>query len=99
MIFDGTWEVKIATPIGKQAVVLEIFSQDGVIRGTAKQGNETVNLINPVEEGNHLIWTQNVTKPLKLSLKFDVTVEGDVMTGTAKAGKLPTSHLTGNRVG
>jgi hypothetical protein len=35
---------------------------------------------------------------MKLRLKFEVTVEGDQMSGTAKAGMLPTSKVTGERV-
>jgi hypothetical protein len=98
MIFDGTWNITIATPIGKQSVVLEISSHDGDVRGTARQGEEVVPFIDPVVDGDRLTWTQNVTRPMRLSLKFDVTVDGATMTGTAKAGFLPTSKLTGARI-
>lgn len=98
MIFDGTWNVIIATPIGKQSVVLEISTHEGNVRGVARQGEQVVQLVDPVVDGDRLTWTQNVTKPLRLSLKFDVTVKGATMTGTAKAGPLPTSKLTGERV-
>jgi hypothetical protein len=98
MIFDGTWNITIATPIGKQSVVLDISTKDGNLRGTARQGEEVVPFIDPVADGNRLTWTQHVTRPMRLSLTFDVTVEGATMTGTAKAGFLPTSKLTGARV-
>lgn len=98
MIFDGTWNIVIATPIGKQSVVLDISTRDGTVQGTARQGEEVVPLLDPVIDGQRLCWTQNVTRPLRLSLRFDVTVEGSTMTGTAKAGILPTSKLTGQRV-
>jgi hypothetical protein len=97
-MFDGTWNVTIATPIGKQSVVLELTSRDGTLRGTARQGDEVVELVDPVVDGNRLRWTQRVTRPLRLTLAFDVTVEGASMIGTAKAGFLPTSKLTGVRV-
>lgn len=35
---------------------------------------------------------------LRLTLKFEVMVDGDLMTGTAKAGVLPSSRLTGHRI-
>lgn len=98
MSFDGTWNITIATPIGKQSVVLEISTQDGNVRGTARQGEEVVPFLDPVVDGSRLTWTQNVTRPMRLSLKFDVTVDGATMTGTARAGFLPTSKLTGARV-
>ncbi len=98
MIFDGTWNITIATPIGKQSVVLEISTRDGDVRGTATQGAEVVPFIDPAVNGDRLTWTQSVTRPMRLSVKFDVTVNGATMTGTAKAGFLPTSKLTGARM-
>ena len=98
MNVGGTWRVVVATPIGKQHVILEITTRDGRVEGTATQGQDVVPFIDPVVEGDRLKWTQNVTKPLRLTLKFDVSVTGDTMSGTAKAGPLPTSRLTGERI-
>jgi hypothetical protein len=36
---------------------------------------------------------------MKLTLKFDVSVDGDVMVGTSKAGFMPSSKLDGSRAG
>ena len=44
ILFDGTWNVIIATPIGRQHVVLEISTRDGTVRGTATRGSEVVPL-------------------------------------------------------
>lgn len=95
--FAGLWDVSLATPIGTMAVVLDISDQDGCIRGTAANADETVDFIDPIAEGNRLTWTQNVTTPMKLTLKFDVTVDGDAMTGGARVGFMPASTLTGTR--
>ena len=97
VLFDGTWNIIVATPIGRQHVVLEVSTRDGTVRGTATRGSEVVPFIAPVLAGNRLTWTQHVTKPLRLSLTFDVTVEGSTMVGTAKAGILPSSRVTGLR--
>ena len=95
--FAGLWDVTLATPIGKMAVVLDISEESGSIRGTASTADETVDFIDPVAEGAQLTWTQNVTTPMKLTLKFDVTVDGDSMTGGARVGFMPASTLTGTR--
>ena len=42
MSFDGRWQVSIATPIGKQSVIFEITTQDGAVKGIAKQKDEIV---------------------------------------------------------
>ena len=97
-IFDGTWNTEIYTPIGKLSVILNILTKNGHLQGTAKQGDEVVEFIDPVVDGNHLSWSQRVTKPMRLNLKFEVTVNGNIMTGTAKAGVLPASKIIGNRI-
>ncbi|WP_020668151.1 hypothetical protein [Amycolatopsis nigrescens] len=98
MTVDGTWNLTIATPIGRHDVVLELSTKDGVLQGSAENGPERVVLNNPVLKGNRLTWSQVVTKPAKLTLKFDVTVDGDSMTGSSKAGLLPGSKVVGQRV-
>ncbi|OAS22063.1 DJ-1/PfpI family protein [Paenibacillus oryzisoli] len=97
-MIEGTWQMMIATPIGKMSVMLNISSKDGSIRGTATQGDEVDELLNPEWDGRQLTWTQKVRKPMRLNLKFEVTVQGDLMSGTAKAGMLPSSKVTGRRV-
>jgi hypothetical protein len=95
--FAGTWDVTIETPIGKMAVVFDINDDNGAISGAARSDAESVDLLDPVADGNRLIWTQNVTTPMKLTLKFEVEVDGDSMTGTSKAGIFPASKLYGSR--
>ncbi|HWD95568.1 MAG TPA: hypothetical protein VG246_04020 [Acidimicrobiales bacterium] len=95
--FAGSWDVTIDTPIGKMAVVFDITEEGGVIQGTARSDKESVVFLEPVADGNHLTWTQNVTTPMKITLKFAVDVDGDSMTGTSKAGFLPASKVYGSR--
>jgi hypothetical protein len=97
--FDGTWTVNIATPIGKQQVVFWICSRAGCLEGTATQGSETVPFLDAVADGPRLTWSQRVTKPLRLTIAFDVRVDGDSMSGVAKAGVFPASKLEGRRTG
>lgn len=97
-IFAGRWDITIDTPIGKIEAVFEISDSDGAITGVASTKSEIVAFQDALAEGNRLTWTQDVTTPMKLTLKFDVTVEGDEMTGTSKAGMFPASKLHGSRV-
>ena len=98
MTFDGRWRITIVTPIGKQEAILEISTVDGVVRGTARQGAETVAMLDPLICDDRLTWSQRITKPLRLLLHFDVTGDGERLRGTAKAGALPASTLTGERI-
>jgi hypothetical protein len=98
MSLTGTWNISISTPIGTQSVVLELTENDGVIEGIAKGNAESTPLINPVLDGNRLTWKQSITKPMRLNLTFEVIIDADTLTGTSKAGMLPTSKVTGRRV-
>lgn len=94
----GTWNISIATPIGTQSVVLELTEHNGIVEGIAKGHAETTPLINPVLDGHRLTWKQAITKPMRLNLTFDVTIDGNTLSGTSKAGMLPPSKVTGTRV-
>ena len=77
--------------------VFHITDVDGVLGGVATSDAETVDIVDAVAEGNRLTWTQMVTTPMKLTLKFDVTVEGDTMSGGYKAGIFPSSKVEATR--
>jgi hypothetical protein len=96
---EGTWNLVIATPIGKQRVVLVLSAQEGVLSGVARDERRDleVSLTDLTQDGNRLTWAQAVTKPMRLNLTFDVTIDGDQMTGKAAAGRLPASTVTGTR--
>ncbi len=98
MSLTGSWNISIATPIGTQSAILELTENEGVVEGIAKGNAETTPLINPVLDGNRLTWKQSITRPMRLNLTFDVTIDGDTLTGTSKAGMLPSSKVTGTRV-
>ena len=97
---DGTWNLVIDTPIGKQRAELRLSVVDGVLRGVAcdQRYGEQVELTGIVLDGDRLTWAQAITRPMRLRLAFDVTIAGDRMTGRAKAGRLPGSTVTGHRV-
>jgi hypothetical protein len=95
--FAGTWDVTIDTPIAKIAAVFEISEENGAVTGVARTKDEVVNFYDVTADGNQLNWFQDVTTPMKLKLKFAVTVDGDAMTGTSKAGIFPASKLQGTR--
>ncbi|MET3505267.1 DJ-1/PfpI family protein [Halalkalibacter oceani] len=94
---EGDWEATIATPIGKQHVLFSFTNKDGRLTGTATQGEETVRLEQLTFKGNEGTWSMNVTKPMRLSLKFRVVIDNNHLHGEAKAGLLPASRLTGRR--
>ncbi|TWV53923.1 hypothetical protein FRZ03_08130 [Streptomyces misionensis] len=94
---EGTWDLTIATPVGRIEAVTRFRYDDGVLTGTAQGAGQEVPLTHLVRDGDRLTWRQSVTKPLRLDLTFAVTLAGDTLTGTSRAGRLPASRVTGER--
>ncbi|MFF5722512.1 hypothetical protein [[Kitasatospora] papulosa] len=97
MPVEGVWDLSVSTPIGLIEAVIELRREDGLLRGAAHGAGEEVPLSDVRLDGDRLTWKQAVTTPLRLNLFFDVTVTGDTLTGTSRAGRLPASGLTGRR--
>ena len=99
MSVEGTWDLAIATPIGRIKAIVELRREGGQLTGTARGAGEEVPLtdITLDHDGSRLTWNQAITKPMRLNLAFAVTVDGDTLTGTSKAGRLPASKVTGQR--
>jgi hypothetical protein len=96
---EGIWDLIIDTPIGKQYAALDLSIEDGELRGVARDQRhaEEIVLTGLELDGNRLTWAQSITRPMRLNLGFDVTVDGDRMLGRAKAGRLPSSQVAGRR--
>ncbi|WP_371619887.1 hypothetical protein [Streptomyces sp. NBC_00454] len=97
MAVEGVWDLSVATPIGRIEAVVELSRRAGVLTGAASGAGEDVPLGDLALEGDRLTWKQAVTKPLRLNLAFAVVVDGDTLSGTSKAGRLPASKVTGRR--
>jgi hypothetical protein len=89
----GVWDVTIKTPIGSLAVVYE-FTETG---GTATHKDETVPLRDLAVTDGRATWSQSVTRPMRLNLDFDVSIDGDSLAGHSRAGRLPRTAVTGTR--
>jgi hypothetical protein len=77
--------------------MLAISTREGCLCGTARQGHEIVPFLDFKVNSAHLTWNQDVTRPMRLNVKFDVTLAGEAMTGTAKAGMFPAAKVSGER--
>ncbi|MBK1783735.1 hypothetical protein [Prauserella cavernicola] len=97
MSVEGLWDLSLSTPIGTLSAVLELRREHGVLTGTARCAGEEVALRDVALDGDRLTWTQSISRPLRLNLAFAVTVHGDTLSGTSKAGRLPASKVTGTR--
>ena len=94
---DGRWKMLLATAMGPQEMTARFETDGEVLRGE---------LISPVGamafegtvSGAALAWEMKVTKPVSLTLKYDLKVDGDRLTGKAKMGIFGTAKVTGERL-
>jgi hypothetical protein len=93
----GIWKATIISPMANSEVLFDLVETDGVITGTATAEGETVNLIDGAANGSELSWVLSITKPLKMSFKVNVTMDGDTWAGSAKAKIFPAAKVTAVR--
>ena len=98
MTMDGDWKLVLETPMGPQEAQLTVKATsdttfDGVMSGASGQ-QPFMGAI----EGDSLVWQTDITSPMPLTLEFNVTVDGEAMTGSVKLGMFGNAPVTGTRV-
>ena len=99
----GTWNLSMRTPIGTMQATMIFEDSDGVWTGTADADGTSPSIMlrdirtEITADGEHVTWSQSITKPMRLNLDFDVVVAGDQMTGHSRAGRLPRTTVSGTR--
>jgi hypothetical protein len=96
MSADGAWKTSVNSPMGVQEGELEITTSGDSFTGVMK-GRQGEQPISGKVDGDTLTWSASITSPFPMTLEFTVTVSGDAMTGSVKAGAFGSSPLTGAR--
>jgi hypothetical protein len=98
MSLTGIWNLSIATPLGEQKVELELVQDGDQISGVSRnelEGEQA--MLEPALNGKRLSWKSDITKPIKVTAKMELTFNGDSCTGTARAGVFPAAKIIGRR--
>jgi carbon-monoxide dehydrogenase large subunit len=97
VVIDGRWAMTMFPPVGAPQSMTGIFSTEGnVLKGKLESDQGDQEFEGSVD-GNKLLWTMKVTKPMPITLKYDVQVEGDKLAGKVKMGLFGTAKVTGER--
>ena len=96
-LIDGNWKMVLSTPMGPQEMQGHFESEGQSLTGylTSPEGQQG---FSGSVEGNKVKFDLKVVKPMKITLKYDFTVEGDKLTGKVKMGIFGTAKLTGERI-
>ena len=94
---DGAWKMVLATPMGPQDMVGRFTTEGSVLRGSLESPEGAMDFEGTVT-GNQLKWEMKVKKPMPITLKYDLVVDGDAISGKAKLGIFGTAKVTGQRM-
>jgi carbon-monoxide dehydrogenase large subunit len=95
-VIDGAWRMVLATPMGPQPMIGRFVTEGDVLKGRLESDQGSQEFQGTVS-GNRLKWDMKVSKPIPMTLKYDLTVEGDTLAGKAKLGMFGTAKVTGKR--
>ncbi|HEY5760001.1 MAG TPA: hypothetical protein VIU34_29470, partial [Steroidobacter sp.] len=96
VVIDGSWKMVLATPMGPQPMTGRFETQGKVLKGSLESDQGSQDFEGTVI-GNLLKWEMKVTKPMPLTLKYELLVDGDTISGKAKLGIFGTAKVTGRR--
>jgi carbon-monoxide dehydrogenase large subunit len=95
---DGKWIITLFPPIGGPQPNTGQFTTDGE-KMTGRMDSEQGSMeFEGTYIGSKLKWDVKVTKPVPVTLKFDLDVDGDKITGKVKMGLFGTAKVVGERV-
>jgi hypothetical protein len=96
MSADGNWKITIDTPMGAQTLTTAITTSGETFTAKATGPMGDLDFAGAVA-GDKLTWSAGITRPMPLTIDFDVTVSGDSMSGTAKLGNFGVAPVKGER--
>ena len=97
MTVDGTWNITLKTPMGEQSSTVELAADGTSLTGTQSGNGESGPIYDGKADGDSASWKVDITRPMKLTVSFKATVEGDSISGTARAGMFGSSSFSGAR--
>jgi hypothetical protein len=96
----GNWNLTVKTPMGEQKMQVALVEDGEILTGTVQDANQPAAPIKMGSiKGNQLSWKFDVKKPFPTTVTVALILDGNAMTGTAKAGIFPPARVSGTRVG
>ena len=94
---DGNWKFVLSTPLGPQAFTGRMSTDGNNLTGVFIMNMDEAHFTGTFK-GNHLVWDLKVTKPMKITLKYEAHIDGDKLLGKCKMGIFGTAKLVGERI-
>lgn len=94
---DGSWKVLLATKMGSQQLTLVIQTDGSDASGVIESPMGNMAFAGQIQ-GNSLAWDMKITKPIPMKARYEITIDGDRLSGFAKLGLLGKAKLSGERL-
>lgn len=97
MAIDGTWDLKLQTPMGERPVTVRLDSTDGALGGSmASTTGETPILPGGITDGTTATWSVMFSGAMgEMKLDFEGALDGDALSGTVQFGGFGTGTFEG----
>ena len=93
---DGQWDCVTKTPMGEQKSVLTVETSGDTFTGSNLGPAGPMDVLDGKIDGNTLTWKMKLKMP-PMTMEASAVVDGDTLTGSAKAGVFGTMQMTGTR--
>jgi hypothetical protein len=93
----GTWDVVVATPFGEQDLVIDLVADGADVSGVARHAAGTFPFEGGTLREDTVTFEVSMTAPVTADLKVTLRVDGDTISGKAKAGLMPSFAVRGTR--
>jgi hypothetical protein len=98
MAIDGTYNVEIDTPMGKQESKLTLKTDGDKVSGSMDSPMGAMEFSGGKVSGDNVSWDMEIDSPMgKINLTYNLKVSGDDISGEVKAGDFGSSPLKGKR--
>ncbi len=94
---DGEWKMTMSTPMGAQEMTGHFETAGAKLTGHLMSPEGRQDFTGTVD-GNRLKFELKVEQPMKITLKYDLQVDGDAIFGKVKMGMFGSSKLNGERI-
>ncbi|HEY1075203.1 MAG TPA: cytochrome P450 [Fontimonas sp.] len=94
---DGSWTITVKGPTGAESTQLVLQNNGGKLSGTQSGRGMTADILDAKYDNGKISWINQITKPMKMKVEFNGTVDGNTMSGKAKAGFIGSFPFTGTK--
>ncbi|MEW9854197.1 xanthine dehydrogenase family protein molybdopterin-binding subunit [Novosphingobium sp. M1R2S20] len=94
---DGEWNMVLKTPMGPQAMTAHFETAGQALSGYLSAPEGRQDFAGGTWEDGRARFEVKVEQPMKITLKYDLQVDGNAITGKCKMGMFGSAKVTGER--